>query len=331
MSQTVTTPKDKRKQSFIAWAPRLLGLILLVVLLTRLDLHQVYQTLRQANPFLMIVAVLVIIPLILVKTIRWQVILRSQDIRFALWPAFLAYFGSLFIGLLTPGRLGEFVKAIHVSRAGQVSAARAFSSVLADRLFDLYALLCVGGMALLTLTAGKTGFGVVLGAMALITVPITLFLNETTFGWLQRSGSKWCGPVAQRLFGSSGWLQEIREGLCQLTWSKLMMTIGLTALAYLIFFGQGYLLALALKLPVGFGPISYAIALGSLVTLLPISISGLGTREAAMIAYLSTVGIAAEAALSFSLLVFLIFYIGGGLIGAIAWWIKPVDIGQDRN
>lgn len=327
MSQAITPPKDKLKQSLIAWAPRLLGLILLVVLLTRLDLHQVYQTLRQANPFLMIVAVLTIIPLILVKTIRWQVILRSQDIRFPFWPAFLAYFGSLFIGLLTPGRLGEFVKAIHVSREGQVSAARAFSSVLADRLFDLYALLCVGGMALLTLTADKTGLGVVLGAIALITVPIMLFLNETTFGWLQRSGSKWGGRLAQWLFGPTGWLQEIREGLRQLTFAKLMITIGLTALAYLIFFGQGYLLALALELPVGFSSVSYAIALGSLVTLLPISISGLGTREAAMIAYLGTVGVTAEVALSFSLLVFLIFYIGGGLMGAIAWWIKPVDMG----
>lgn len=331
MSQAITPPKNRLKQSLIAWAPRLLGLILLVVLLTRLDLHQVYQTLRQANPFLMIVAVLAIVPLILVKTIRWQVILRSQDIRFPLWPAFLVYFGSLFIGLLTPGRLGEFVKAIHVSREGQVSSARAFSSVLADRLFDLYALLCVGGMALFTLTAGK-GLGMVLGAMTLITVPIMLFLNETTFGWLQRSGSKWGGGwLAQRLFGPTGWLQEIRDGLCQLTFAKLITTIGLTTLAYLIFFGQGYLLALALELPVGFGPISYAIALGSLVTLLPVSISGLGTREAAMIAYLSTFGVTAEAALSFSLLVFLIFYIGGGLMGAIAWWIKPVDLGQDIN
>ena len=327
MSQTITAPKDKLKQRLIAWAPRLLGLILLGVLLTRLDLPQVYLTLRKANLPLMAIALFTIVPLILVKTIRWQVILRSQKIYFQLWPAFLAYFGSLFIGFLTPGRLGEFIKAIHVSREGQVSPARAFSSVLADRLFDLYALLFVGGMALLTLTAGKTGIGVVLGAMALITVPITLFLNETTFGWLQRGGSKWGGPVAQRLFGSTGWLQEIREGLRQLTFVKLIITIGLTALAYLIFFGQGYLLALALELPVGFGPVSYAIALGSLVTLLPISISGLGTREAAMIAYLGTVGVTAEVALSFSLLVSLIFYIGGGLMGAIAWWIKPVDIG----
>jgi uncharacterized membrane protein YbhN (UPF0104 family) len=87
-------------------------------------------------------------------------------------------------------------------------------------------------------------------------------------------------------------------------------------------------LALALHLDAGVVPITFAVALGSLITLLPISISGLGTREAAMIAYLATVGIPAEAALSFSLLVFVTFYVAGGLIGAVAWWIKPVPLNK---
>ena len=67
----------------------------------------------------------------------------------------------------------------------------------------------------------------------------------------------------------------------------------------------------------GFVTTSYAVALGSLITLLPISISGLGTREAVMIAYLGTAGISSEAALGFSLLVFFTFYICGGLIGLV--------------
>jgi len=92
-----------------------------------------------------------------------------------------------------------------------------------------------------------------------------------------------------------------------------------------------YLLALALGLPIKFVPVSYAIALGSLVTLLPISISGLGTREATIIAYLSTLGISAEAALGFSLLVFATFYLGGGLMGAAAWWLKPVPLTRLRS
>lgn len=71
-------------------------------------------------------------------------------------------------------------------------------------------------------------------------------------------------------------------------------------------------------------------ALGSLVTLLPISISGLGTREVAIVGYLGTAGMPAEIALGFSLLVFATFYIAGGLMGAVAWWMKPVQLPSRR-
>jgi len=37
-------------------------------------------------------------------------------------------------------------------------------------------------------------------------------------------------------------------------------------------------------------------------------------------------GVPAEAALSFSLLVFLTFYVAGGLMGAVAWGVKPVPV-----
>jgi hypothetical protein len=132
--------------------------------------------------------------------------------------------------------------------------------------------------------------------------------------------------MGDKLFALDGILPGIRAGLLQLTWPGILLSIALTVLAYGIFFGQCYLLALALDLPVGFVPVTFAVALGSLVTLIPISISGLGTREAAMIAYLSSAGIDAESAISFSLLVFVTFSLAGGLIGAAAWWIKPVTI-----
>lgn len=307
------------------WLLRVLGLLLFLVLLARVDLGEVRSIFREANLWLIFAAFLTIVPLIFVKTIRWQGILRAQATQLQTWPAFASYFGSLFIGFLTPGRLGEFVRALQVSRACKISSAKAFSSVLADRLFDLYALLCVGAAALVTLAASKADYIVLGGFAVLMTLPLILFIHATSYRWLQRFGLK-LGQPGQKLFSVGGWIHELRLGLCQLNVSGLMIAIGLTILAYGIFFGQCYLLAQALNLSVGFVTVSYAVALGSLVTLLPISIAGLGTREAVIVAYLATVGVAAEAALSFSLLVFLTFYVGGGLIGAMAWWIKPVPL-----
>jgi hypothetical protein len=265
------------------------------------------------------------LPMVLFKSLRWQSLMRSQHIQYTATDAYFAYFGSIFIGFLTPGRLGEFVKALHVSRDCDVSLARAFSSVLVDRLYDLYLLLIVGSAALLTLVHSGTELLTLAASLAVLTLPLALFLNSTTFAMAQRFGGQ-LGGVGQQIFAADGWLAEMRAGMRQLSLFSALLSAGFTVLAYGIFFGQCYLLALALNMPLSYIQVSYAVAIGSLVTLLPISISGLGTREAAIIAYLGTAGIPSEQALGFSLLVFATFYVSGGLLGAVAWWIKPAPL-----
>ncbi|MBN1565058.1 MAG: flippase-like domain-containing protein [Anaerolineae bacterium] len=304
---------------------RLAGVILLVILLIRLDFDHIRAEMRNADWRLVLLATLCIVPLIAIKTIRWQGILRVQDVHLAFRPALLAYFASLFIGFLTPGRLGEFIKAVYVNRECSVPPAQAFASVLADRLFDLYALLIVGSAALLSATVVSHSLLVVIMLGLVLTVPLVLFLHPVPFAWLTRIGLR-CGTIGRKLFAEAGILPNIRAGLSQLTWQWALVAAILTGGAYLVFFGQCYVLAQALDLRVNFITVAYTVALGSLITLLPVSISGLGTREAVMIAFLDSSGIAAEAALSFSLLIFVSFYIGGGLIGSLAWWIKPVPL-----
>lgn len=317
---------SRRGVRWRAWLPRLLGLALLPAILTRLDLGRVRQALQTADVALVALAIVGTVPLILVKTVRWQALLRGQSIRLGLWPAFLAYFGSLFIGLLTPGRLGEFVKAGHVAQDCGVPLPVAFASVLVDRLFDLYALLMVGSAAVFALTSGATAALTLAGLVAVFVVPLALFLNDAAFRRLQGWGMR-LGKIGERLLAEEGAVAGLRAGLCRLSRGRLLAAAALTAVAYGLFFGQCYLLALALGLRIGFGTVSVAVALGSLVALLPVSIAGLGTREAATIAYLRQAGMAGEAAVAFSLLVFVTFYLGSGLFGAIAWWLKPVGGG----
>ncbi len=303
------------------------GLALLALLIVRLDTNEIRVVLRTADWRLVAVGVVLVLPLMEFKTLRWQGILHAQGIRMGALPALLAYLGSMFIGFLTPGRLGEFIKAVHVKRDCGVPLAQGFSSVLADRLFDLYALITVGSLALASLALDASEIVLVIGSVALLSVPLVLFLHPVTFRWIVRVGLHF-GKLGARFVVEDGILPQIRAGLVVLRWPWNAAALVLTVCAYSTYFGISYLLARALDLPVGFVPVMFAVALGSLVTLIPVSISGLGTREAAIIAYLDTVGVAPEAAISFSLLVFVTFYIGGGGMGAIAWWIKPAPLAK---
>src|SRR5262245_15160473 len=135
-----------KHSGWIRWT----GIVLLIILIWRIDFSDTVSLLKKISIPILVLVVLLNIPQIFMKAYRWRELLHSQRISFGIWPAFLSYFGSIFIGLLTPGRLGELIKALHVSKDCNVSNARALSSVLVDRLFDLYALLLMGGAALLS-------------------------------------------------------------------------------------------------------------------------------------------------------------------------------------
>ncbi len=309
---------------------RLFGLALLALLFWRLDTARTLTVLRHVVPWLFAVAVLLNIPQIFVKALRWRQLLRSHGIRYAVLPATLSYFGSIFIGLLTPGRLGEFVKAFHVHQDCEVPVGRAFSSVLVDRLFDLYALLLFGGAALISTTHTAGGLILLLESALVLTLPFVVLLNDFLFRKVEALGQR-LGSPGRKLFAPGSWLLELRTYMRELPASAILLAGLMTVIAYALFFGQCYLLVLGLRLPLGFLPTCFAVSLGSLVTLIPISVSGLGTREAAMVAYLGTAGISAESALGYSLMIFLTFYVAGGLIGAIAWLIKPVSTSRIKQ
>jgi uncharacterized protein (TIRG00374 family) len=294
-----------------------------MVLFARLDIHQVYDTILNVDSFMLFAALFLVFFLMVIKTVRWQVVLGAQAIHYKFIPALLAYFASMFVGFLTPGRLGEFLKALYVSQDCDVSSGRAFSGVLADRLFDLYAVFTLSMIAMMGLYVDTTQWVILMVIGVLLIVPLILFLWEKTYIWIQNIGFK-SGRFGGRFIAYSDWFSEMRYGLRELSWTSVIVAIALTLIAYGLYFGQCYLLAMALKLPASFLQIAYAVALGGLVTLVPISISGVGTRDAVITAYLGTWGVSSEAALSFSLLVFVTFYVGGGLIGALAWWLKPL-------
>ncbi len=306
---------------------RLIGLVMLGILLLQSDLGRLGALAKEANLPLIIVSLGANFPLIAIKAFRLKVILRPHAVSYEFGKAYLAYWSSIYLGLLTPGRLGEFARVAYVRRDCNVSTSQGLSSVLTDRILDLYALLAFGGIAIMNLKVKAIHFWVPVCAALFLTLPLALFLHPYSFSLLRRYG-RGLGKLGEKVFAGDQWLSRMRSSLCQLSWSRLAGAICLTILAYTLFFVQCYLIALALDLQLGLIEVTYVSAMGSLVTLLPISISGLGTREAAIVAYLHTLGVPQEMALGFSLMLFANFHVAGGLIGAVAWSIRPLPLAE---
>jgi len=69
----------------------------------------------------------------------------------------------------------------------------------------------------------------------------------------------------------------------------------------------------------------------SFVSLVPVSVAGIGVRDLSLIVLLSKIGASSAQALALSVMILVVSYIGGGLIGACCWLWKPIEIGASSK
>jgi len=96
----------------------------------------------------------------------------------------------------------------------------------------------------------------------------------------------------------------------------------ITVLVWIIYFIQIFLLANALSISISFVYLSICAAIAGLITLIPISISGIGTRDITLIVLFSFLGINRESAVAISMLILFISILMA-LIGLACWLKKP--------
>ena len=253
-----------------------------------------------------------------------------QKIYIGLGKTFLIYLNSIYLGVITPGRIGEFTKVIFLKNVSNLDISKGFSSVLVDRIFDLYLLITIGLIGVWKFKLFgmiSSGFNAVL--IILIFSPL-LILNK-------RIVEK-CIKVLFTLVVTKKYKGKISEGfekfnssVNQLINYKLIYSLLLTLLSYTVFFLQCYLTSLSLNLSISFITITLIMSITNLISFVPITISGLGTREAMLIFLFSLIGLSSEHAVAYSLLVFSVFYFGGALLGLVAWMINPLNIKFDEN
>jgi uncharacterized protein (TIRG00374 family) len=303
---------------------RLIGLIILILILAQVDLKTTLVTLADVHWGYLLLA-LAVDPLQFgLKSLRWQRLLHLQEIRYPLREALLAFMAGLFLGLVTPGRVGEMGKAFYLKQDHEVPVSVGLANVLVDRLFDLYTISILGtlGLALFRLLPGWALALIVVGTSGTLLIPLALLSERLA---AQANLILRQLPVVRAYQDRAAKaISRFQKGLRPLLTPGLVVPLLLTVVAYSVFFAQAWLLSRALSLDIGFAYLIMCLSVAGVITLLPISFSGLGTRDAILIVLFAPLGLAAEQAVAYSTLFFLTFYVGGGVLGAIAWQVKPL-------
>lgn len=295
------------RRRWVRRGARLLGPAVLLAILSRVDLAEIARSLGRVSLRHAALACVVVLLSVLIRTLRWRVILAAVGVRLP-YRELLGYYGySFFIGSVTPGRVGELVRTFPIVRAGADPGVALFT-VLFDRLTDV-AVLVIAATAALALGLGHRDDA---GRAALVLVALGGLAAGV--GWvLLRSKAK-------------RFVAGLREGMRSMTAGVVAVCVGLTLAAWAVSYGANWLLSESLGLGVSYLWIVGVSAAASLVSLLPVTVLGAGTRDATLIVLLASQGIDATDALALSAL-FLLITLWSGL----AWFPTALTAAGDLD
>ena len=221
-----------------------------------------------------------------VAALKWRALLLVVGVHTSILTVLRAHAAGLFANLCLPTIVGgDFVRAAMVARGGKVSLASVAIGSLADRLNDTLALILisVGGAWYLSSSPAGDSFQFLdygfLRPIAIMMVVIVL-LPLAALLWLPIDiwPTKLQGTVASAA-------QAVR--LLMRNPAPGVLTLLLSVIIQLLLISLNILLAVAIGLSAQWALWFFAWPLAKLVSLLPISLGGLGVRDAALLVLLT--------------------------------------------
>lgn len=300
----------------------LFGLILFAIILSRINLGEIFQNIKNIKISYLIFAILLLFPMFFNKALCWNYIKRKQGIKYNLKDSFLMYCSGLYIGLLTPGRLGEVSKALYLKKDGY-SLGKSMVSVVLDRITDfafLLIFLFFGSLFLLTLFQ-KQILIILIGAL----ISIGLFIVFLKIGLIKWGLDKLFNIFIPLKYQKS-WKINFQDFINDLRIYKLknyLIIFLITTFSWVFYYLQMYILAKGININIPFLYLAVSVTVAGFITLIPVSISGIGTRDIALILLFSPFLIAKEQVIAYSALI-LLMVIWGALVGLVCWLIKPI-------
>jgi uncharacterized protein (TIRG00374 family) len=222
--------------------------------------------------------------------------------------------------MVTPARIGDVSRAYYIKH--KVSIGKGITTVIIDRVIDVTMLFC---MAIIGLVSFAAFFRSDSSLFLIVSVLFVLFILGVYASTKKKLVKMFLRPVFDRI------VPEKHKSTINLTFNdfysgldsikshrkNMVLAVVLGVLVWLVSIVPYYLLALSIGLNLSYMFLLSVVPIVALLDMLPISFSGIGTRDAALILFLSFISIGKEYAISLSFLILIFGYVLIGLVGSI--------------
>jgi len=248
--------------------------------------------------------------IVLLKGLKWKLILNEYGQKFSYKDACMTWCIGAFAGGFTPGQAGEAIKVLYVRKANpDKSFGECLSTIVSDKIIEIYSLmtLAIVSVVLLFNRLSENPLYIPIIVIACLVLIVFYALTEhkvyILFGRLFRPIISFIVPhryqdnmkISLERFLSGIWELKNKKRILLLLWLIAIFT-------WFVLFLNAYLLALSLSLDIS---LLYTMLISPIInfaSILPISISGLGTRDLTTIFFFNEIGLGKESAVAWSML-----------------------------
>ena len=268
------------RQLLVRHVFRLIGVFLFIYILMQIDLILMVETAFGINPFITILLVVMVTPIMFFKGARWHSVCTGLGLNLKTHEAVDALCVAHMANLILPGTVGDLVRIPYLKRRGN-PLERSILSLFLDAAISVIFPYTAAILAIFYILEIQVEFLLI----ALLTPLLWLLVGVLAYLVVRRMG--WSLLYGERL--KQMWV-SIRDAFVNLGSSitsigkrQFFISLILSGFAWFVYTIQGYILALALNIEVTWLYVAISLGLSTLLTAVPITIAGLGIREGVLL------------------------------------------------
>lgn len=298
---------------------------LIFYLVTYIDWPRAAELWHASSKIYLATAFLLMSTAIATMAWRWRLLLKRLNIVSSFWHLWADHLLGLFYGIVLPGVIGgDMVRVASCARRTRQSLTRITASVFFERVCGLLMVLLMGvtfSFSLMDTEFQQMGPSIISTFRA---VAVAVIIGTLLLFFVGRHQEAW---FLEHRFGIIQKIRQLQSLFTRLPNKVLLAIFGLSALGQAIDILAVYTVSQATHLDVPVKFFYIIVPMGYLMTLLPVSLGGIGIREGVISFFLIRLGVPASDAVTMSFLIYLVRMAvaisGGGWQLVLKRWVDP--------
>jgi uncharacterized protein (TIRG00374 family) len=291
-----------------------IGLIILAYIIYSLDVHKIITAFLSIEPIFVVYALLLTIPLLLIRNATWQIILQEQKITVGFFYSLKIYLIGVFYGSITPGYYGQLMRVPYLKEKTNEPFGKLFINTIIETFvhsFSLYGMMIIGALLVI---------GTLPELLPITIVWILCFALLGVYFTKKKRGEKFFRIIINYLIP-----KKVKPHLNAFVdtfyidfprFKTMILPYVLGIITWIIVFSQEYMILLGLDIQIPYFAFLVLFPIANTAGFIPITFAGLGTRELTAIFIFTTLfPVAGEQILVLSLVGFVVTDLFLGFLG----------------